>query len=228
MSFDAIVLAAGAGDRFGGPSPKQFGVLGGVPLVVRAVRAAVEGGAARVVVVVSRDRLEDAEGLFGGTAREGLSFVVGGPTRVDSSRLGLSSLADGRNVVVVHDAARPLASARLFERVADAVDAGADAATAAVPSADTVGRLVEDRLGEVLDRSRLARLQTPQGFRHGVLVEAHRRAAAARDTTATDDCGLVLRYVPEARVVCVPGEDGNIKVTTRTDLAIAELLLGLG
>ena len=234
MTFDAIVLAAGASDRFGGAAPKQFARLAGVPIVVRAVRAAVLGGASRVVVVVGRDRLEEAEALLRGETGAPISFVAGGATRVDSCRLGLASLAAlggevaSGDVVVVHDAARPLASAALFERVVAAIRAGADGATVATASADTVARLVDGDLAEVLDRSSLARLQTPQGFRREVLVEAHERAALAGDTAATDDCGLVLRYVPEARIAAVPGEDRNIKVTTRADLDVAEHLLAQG
>ena len=225
MAFDAIVLAAGAGDRFGGPTPKQWELLAGIPIVVRAVGAAVSGGAERVALVVAADRLDAATALIDGVAPGVLRIVAGGPTRVDSTRLGLAGLGDGPDVVVVHDAARPLAPPQLFERVVAAVRDGADAATAAVPTADTIGRVVAGDLIEVLERAQLARVQTPQGFRRQVLTEAHRRASAANDTTATDDCGLVLRHLPGARIACVPGDEGNLKITTRADMLVADLLL---
>ncbi|HYL40832.1 MAG TPA: 2-C-methyl-D-erythritol 4-phosphate cytidylyltransferase [Candidatus Binatus sp.] len=225
MTFDAIILAAGAGERYGGPTPKQFSLLAGVPMVVRAVRAAVDAGAARVVVVVAAAQRSEAAALFEGRLAVTPSFVTGGRTRVDSCRLGLAGLAGGDEVVVVHDAARPLAAPGLFERAVAAVRAGADAASAAIPSTDTVARLRQGDVAEILERSTLARLQTPQAFRREVLAGAHARAAAVGDTSATDDCGLVLRHAPRARVVTVPGDEANVKVTTPHDLRLAELLL---
>ena len=234
MPVVALVLAAGAGPRLGAGVPKGLVALGGEPLLVRSVRAVAAGGVDRIVVVVPEDFVASATAAVRGAAeqsgaREPL-VVAGGPTRVDSARLGLEADPGADDdIVVIHDAARPLAGPDLFERVIAAIRAGADAATVALPSADTIAVVdgtdagaASPRMADVLDRTRLVRVQTPQAFRRSVLATAHRLAAGAGDTSPTDDAGLVHRYVTGARIVVVPGDERNLKVTTRDDLAVAE------
>lgn len=226
MPTDAIVLAAGAGERLGGAVPKAFALLAGVPIVVRAVGSVAAGGADRIVVVAGADRLAEAAAILAAPEGVSLSIVAGGASRVESTRLGLASLAgDAADVVIVHDAARPLATAGSFQRAVDAVRAGADGATSALPAGDTIAIVNGDRIAEIPPRSRLARVQTPQAFRRDVLSRAHEAAAALGDVGATDDCGLVLRYVPGARIVLVEGDERNLKITTALDLELASGLL---
>ena len=226
MPTDAIVLAAGAGERLGGAVPKAFAALSGVPIVVRAVRGVAAGGADRIVVVVGPDRLAEAAAVVDAPDGVALSIVAGGASRVESTRLGLAGLqGDPADVVIVHDAARPLAAAETFRAAVAAVRAGADGATAALPAADTIAFVDGQLITEIPTRSRLARIQTPQAFRRDVLTRAHEAAAAAGDAAATDDCGLVLRYVPGARIAWVQGDERNLKITTRLDLELATRLL---
>lgn len=232
MRVDGLILAAGSGDRFGGATPKAFVRLGGEPLLVRAARAAAAAGVARLVVVVASSLVEEAEAVFAATGLGPLAsvrVVAGGASRVESCRLGLAAL-DGADddLVVVHDAARPLVKPETFRRVVRAVSRGADAATAVIPSADTIAFVADGRVEAVPERDRIARVQTPQAFRRAVLRQAHAAAAAAGDTSATDDCGLVLRYVPLARVAAVAGDEANVKITTAGDLRIAEGLAARG
>jgi 2-C-methyl-D-erythritol 4-phosphate cytidylyltransferase len=155
------------------------------------------------------------------------SVVAGGPTRQSSARLGLAAVApDPDDVVLVHDAARPLADAALIRRVVDAVLAGADGAVPVVPVVDTIAVVEAGLVTDVGDRARQRVVQTPQGFRARVLEAAHRAAAAAGELDASDDGGLVLRHVSGSRIAAVAGDPRNIKVTVASDLERAAALLG--
>jgi len=208
----AIVVAGGSGARFGGP--KQFTVLGGrrvVDWAVLAAAAACEG----VILVLPEDEV-------GRVALDVQPDVVvaGGATRSASVRAGLAQVPEGVDAVIVHDAARPLAHPGLFSAVLQALVDGADGAVAAVPVADTLKRVGDDRLVvETVDRSGLWAVQTPQGFRLDVL-----RAAHAGEPEATDDAGLV--EANGGRVVVVPGDRRNLKVTDPADLDLLEGLMG--
>src|SRR5439155_19496833 len=131
--------------------------------------------------------------------------VEGGATRSASVRAGLGAVPADAEIVVVHDAARPLAAPELFDRVVGAVRAGADGAIAAAPVTDTVKRVDRDRVVETLDRSALVAVQTPQAFAAAVLRVAH-----ARDAEATDDAALV--EAAGGTVVVVTAPRGNLKI----------------
>jgi 2-C-methyl-D-erythritol 4-phosphate cytidylyltransferase len=199
-----IIVAAGRGDRFG--SPKQFEQLLGVPVVNRSTRvaAAVSDG---VVVVLPPN--EDRE-IPGATVT-----VPGGTSRSESVRAGLAAVPATAEVIVVHDAARPLASEGLYRATIDAVRRGADGA---VPVVDVVDTLRE-RAGGPVDRDLFVAVQTPQAF-----AAAPLRAAHAAGGTATDDASLVEGA--GGRIVTVPGERTNLKITERSDLVVAAALLG--
>ena len=207
MSVWAIVVAAGGGERFG--SAKQFLTLGDSTVVGRAVATA-SAACDRVVVVLPADSPW--------APPEGVLTAAGSSTRAGSVRAGLSTVGDEATVIVVHDAARPLATVDLFQSVIAAVRAGADGAVPGVPIADTVKRVAAATVVETLDRSALVGVQTPQAFRADVLRAAHATAA-----DATDDAALVEAI--GGRVVVVPGDPANFKVTQPDDLARAEACL---
>lgn len=201
-----IVVAGGSGRRFG--AAKQFLELDGTQLLRRCVDTAAT--VADGVVVV----LPDDPSAFGqADLPSGVVTVPGGSTRSASVRAGLAAVPDDADVVLVHDAARPLASPALFRRVIEALS-DADAVVPAVAVTDTI-RTVD---GETVDRDRLRAVQTPQGFRTSVLRDAH-----AEEPDATDDAGLV--DAAGGSVVMVEGETTNLKVTTRGDLIVAGALL---
>ena len=208
----SIVVAGGSGRRFG--QLKQYALLGGRPVLQWAV-AACRTCSAGVVLVVP-----DGEGdheLHGADA-----VVTGGPTRAESVRRGLAAVPADAAVIVVHDAARPLASPALFAAVVAAVTGGgADGAVPGVPPSDTIKAVDESgRVTDTLDRTTLVAVQTPQVFRAAVL----RRAHDAASTGATDDAMLVEALGGTVQVV--PGEPGNLKITDPGDLGAAERLLG--
>lgn len=157
-----------------------------------------------------------------------VEVVAGGPTRGDSVRAALAVLGPQVDVVLVHDAARPLAPTELVDAVAAAVHAGSPAVVPVLPVVDTVKRV--DAAGRVLatlDRAALRAVQTPQGFRRGVLEQAHAGVSAPLGDSvtgeSTDDAGLVERAGIE--VVVVPGAEEAFKVTTPLDLQLAEVVL---
>ena len=154
-------------------------------------------------------------------APTGVATAPGGATRSDSVRAGLALVADDTDIVVVHDAARPLASRSLFAAVIAAVEAGADAAIPALPIVDTVKRVDGIRVLDTVPRADLVVVQTPQAFRAAMLRAAH--AGAAVDT---DDAALVEAH--GGTVVIVPGETRNLKLTVAADLELAQALLDTG
>ena len=228
MRVHAILLAGGSGDRFGAEMPKQFVRLAGEPILLRSLRAVVEAGVDRLVVVSHPDWVAETEALL---ANEPLpipaTVVAGGRTRNESTRNGLDSLAAADDdVVVVHDAVRPLVPVDVVRRAIAPVAAGdADSTDTVIASADTLVIVDERDVVEIPERSRYRRGQTPQVFRAAVLASAYAAAEAAGDLSATDDCSLVLRYVPGARVLAVAGDEVNLKITTRIDLVMADRML---
>ena len=202
----AIVLAGGSGSRYGGP--KQFEDLAGRRVVDWSLAAARESCDGVVLVVPAG---VDA-------AEAGPDAVTGGATRSESVRAGLAVVPDDAEVVLVHDAARPLAGPDLFTRAADAVRAGADGVVPVVPVTDTIKQVEGQLVVATLDRSTLVAVQTPQAFGARILRDAH----AARGD-ATDDAGLVESI--GGKVVVVEGERWNLKLTTPEDLVVMEALL---
>ncbi len=204
-----IVVAAGAGTRFG--APKQFLDLRGTRIVDRSVDLAARHAEGVVVVLPAEPGQEYERSVPEGTK---VRVVAGGPTRAQSVRHGLAAVPEDAAIILVHDGVRPLASDQIFERVVDAVRKGADAAVPAVPVTDSVRR----RGGGVVDRSDLLAVQTPQGFAAAALREAH-----ASGETATDDATLV--EIDGGTVVVVDGDRRNLKLTTPLDLDLAGAIL---
>lgn len=210
MSVWSIVLAGGKGSRYGRRVPKQYESLHGRRVLdwsLDSARSVSDG----VVLVVGEDFADQAE--------PGADIVaVGGTERADSVRAGLEMVPDDVDIVVVHDAVRPLAGAGLFETVVGAVLAGADGAIPGLPVTDTIKRVVDERIVETLDRTELMAVQTPQAFRADILREAH-----ADGTDATDDATLVEEA--GGFVLVVPGDPRNLKITHAHDLAVAVAFL---
>jgi 2-C-methyl-D-erythritol 4-phosphate cytidylyltransferase len=199
----SIVVAGGTGRRFG--ERKQFLPLGGRRVVDWSLLAARSCSDGVVLVVPAGEAVSEEP--------DADVVVPGGETRSASVRAGLRAVPAEASTIVVHDAARPVPVPEVWDRVLAAVEAGADAAVPAVPVTDTL-RAVG---GGTVDRSQLLAVQTPQAFRAGAL-----RAAHDGEPEGTDDASLV--EARGGRVVVVDGDSRNIKVTTRVDLAVAELL----
>lgn len=228
MRTVAVVLAGGAGERFGTRVPKQLLPFAGRPLIEHSVAAFDQApGIDSVLVVMAASHAGQVrEALASGGYRKLAGVIAGGRTRVESTRRAIEALGDGECDVLFHDAARPLVDQQI---IADCVAALAvhRAVGVAVPSPDTIAVVSDGVMTAMPRRDSLVRLQTPQGFRLSVIRRAHDLAAADPrfgDLPATDDCGIVLRYLPEVSVHVVTGSERNLKITFPRDLAIAEAL----
>lgn len=221
----ALVVAAGRGERLGPGDPKAFRPVGGVPLLVHAVRALSAAACVRYVVVAApADAVEQTRDLLAGEhAGADLEVVAGGADRPASVRAALGAVPPGLDVVLVHDAARPLAPSSLADAVANAVAGGAQAVVPVLPVVDTVKRVDGDLVVATLDRRALRAVQTPQGFRRAVLERAHDEPPAGGAVEVTDDAGMVERLGIDVHVV--PGHEEAFKVTRPVDLLLAELVL---
>jgi len=245
MPTAAILTAAGSGTRLGLPGPKALVELAGVPLVLHAARRLAAAGVVTfVVVTVPPGRAAGFHALLGGPVPPGIggpvrpgigvpvTVVEGGASRQASVAAGLAALPDDVDVVLVHDAARALASPGLVRAVERAVRAGHRAVVPGLPVADTLKQVGDETpdgarpVVATVPRSTTRAVQTPQGFDRALLDAAH---AAGRDratdeaTAATDDASLVEAL--GERVWVVPGEEAAMKITTTRDLAVAELLV---
>jgi 2-C-methyl-D-erythritol 4-phosphate cytidylyltransferase len=213
----ALLVAAGRGERLGADGPKAFVVLAGRPMLDWSLAALRAVPAVERIVVALPPGAEAPAGVVG---------VSGGDERSHSVRAALAAAGEGPDdePVIVHDAARPLATPVLFERALGALEtSGADAVVAAARVTDTVKRTdVALRVVETLDRRVLWAVQTPQVFRRAVLARALEQPDAVL-AAATDDAGLVEQAGGRVHVVESPAE--NLKVTTPVDLRLAELLL---
>jgi 2-C-methyl-D-erythritol 4-phosphate cytidylyltransferase len=214
----ALIVAAGRGERLGLDRPKALVPLLGRPMLdysVDALRAVDE--VEKIVIALPRDYLDHAP--------EGTAAVAGGRVRSESVRAALSVSGAG-DPVIVHDAARPLATPELFRRaLAEISESGADAVVAAAPVADTVKEVGADgrTVLRTLDRTRLWAVQTPQVFRRGSLEAALARSDQATLAAATDDAWLIEQAGGAVRVLAWKAP--NTKVTTQVELRLAEILL---
>jgi ribitol-5-phosphate 2-dehydrogenase (NADP+) / D-ribitol-5-phosphate cytidylyltransferase len=239
MRTVAVVLAGGSGKRFGSTLPKQLLPLAGRTLIEHSVAAFEKAPdvAAILVVMAAGHTGQVAELLAAGGSQKVMGVIEGGATRPESTWLAIAELCDGELGgeelgreecdVLFHDAARPLVDQRI---IADCVHAlrTHQAAGVAVPASDTIVIVDDDVMTSVPRRDRLRRCQTPQGFRLQVIRRAYELARADpafSGLASTDDCGVVLRYLPEVAVAVVPGSERNIKITHPDDLRVAESLL---
>ena len=230
MRTVAVVLAAGSGSRFGSASPKQLRVLAGRNLIEHSVQAFELAPSVDQVLVVTAASIQDqVQRDVAGLAKV-VDVIRGGTTRTDSTSNALGWLnqrapADAK--VLFHDAARPLVDQRIIADCVAALDQW-EAIGVVVPTSDTIVEIAGGAIRRVLPRDTLARCQTPQGFRLAVISRAYELADADpgfADRPATDDCGVVLRYLPDVAIGAVTGSERNLKITYAADLSIARALL---
>ncbi|MGW5655868.1 2-C-methyl-D-erythritol 4-phosphate cytidylyltransferase [Streptomyces humi] len=234
----AVIPAAGRGVRLGPGAPKALRALNGTPMLIHAVRALAASRAVSLVVIVAPPdgapevkSLLDAHALPGGTpggswGSTDFLVVPGGESRQESVRLGLDALPPDYDIVLVHDAARPLVPVDTVDAVIQAVWDGAPAVVPALPLADTVKEVEPaavpgdpEPVVATPSRARLRAVQTPQGFDRATLVRAHETVT----DDVTDDASMVEQL--GERVVVVPGHEEAFKVTRPLDLVLAEAVL---
>lgn len=218
----AVIVAAGRGLRAGADMPKQFRQIGGAPMIRRSLLMFVEHAKVGAVqTVIHQDDVAMFQSSVAGL--DVLPPVFGGATRQNSVRAGLEALAPRQpDIVLIHDAARPYASAALVSRAIAAAERSG-AAIPALPVTDTVKTVdAAGLVDQTLDRNTLRLVQTPQSFAFPALLEAHRRAAAAGRNDFTDDAALA--EWAGLKVSVFEGEPGNIKITNAGDFVRAEAI----
>ncbi len=230
MRTVAVVLAAGSGVRFGAALPKQLLPLDGRAMLEHSVAAFEQApGVDTTLVVMAPGHAAHARELLDlGGYRKVTGIIEGGQTRPESTRRAIAALGPAEGNVLFHDAARPLLDQATIAGCVRALDTY-QAVGVAVPTSDTIVVVEDGLMTGMPHRDTLRRCQTPQGFRLSVIRKAHELAVADpafADLAATDDCGVVMRYLPDVPVAVVPGTERNIKITYPVDLSIAEALLG--
>jgi len=216
MSVWALLVAAGVGERLGEERPKAFAGLGELPLLAEPLRRLDESGWIDAIVVVVPAGWEEPAILLAEelSATKVVAAVTGGPTRAESVRTALAEVPDDAVVALVHDAARPLVTDAVLERVLTPLSEGWDGVVPGLPLADTIKEVDGDRVVATVPREKLVAVQTPQAFLAQKLREAY-----AGDLTGATDCAALVEAIG-GRVKVVAGDRRLLKVTTRDDLEL--------
>jgi 2-C-methyl-D-erythritol 4-phosphate cytidylyltransferase len=223
-----VILAAGVGTRVGLKVPKQLVKVAGKTIIEHTLTVFQQSpDIDEIVVMITpgwEDRIRD---LLGDRYDKVTAVIAGGETRNETTRMAIEAVGSDEAKLIMHDAVRPLLDPQIIADCVAALDTYA-AVDVVIPSADTLVEVDDhDIITAIPDRSRFRRGQTPQAFRLGVLREAYNRAARDYSFRATDDCGVVLHYMPEVPIKTVTGAEHNIKVTYPVDLYIADRLFQL-
>jgi len=223
MRISAIVVAAGSGQRLGLNQAKAFVEISGRPILFYCLSMLRVVPDLTEIVITYPDggEVRTREIAQGSGLELPIKLVRGGIERQDSVRAALEFTSAESEIVIIHDAARPLAESRLFIECI-AKTRHADGAIAAIPVSDTLKQVENGAITATRQRAGLFQAQTPQAFRREILIRAHQQAAI-ENFAATDDADLVERV--GGKVAVVEGSPRNLKITTREDLAIAEALL---
>lgn len=228
MRMVAVVLGGGTGQRIGAEQPKQLLTLRGTTLLERCVAAFERApGVDEILVVMAGGYIEQVKVMLAdGGYRKVTAVIEGGAGRPDSVRAALAAIGPSSADVgvLLHDAARPLVDQRIIADCIDALEVH-EAVGTAIPASDTIVFAEDGVMSHVPPRDQLWRCQTPQCFRLPVIARAHELAAADPGFAPTDDCGVVLRYLPGIPVHLVQGSERNIKITYPHDLPVAEALM---
>jgi 2-C-methyl-D-erythritol 4-phosphate cytidylyltransferase len=229
MKTYAIVLAGGSGQRMQSATEKQLLKLSGKSILEHTLAVFCFSEKVDAIVIVCPDvnRMDYIKAAnFARQYKASVSLVAGGVNRNSSTFNGVMSIKDLEAKILIHDSVRPLLTTNAVERCVDSLDVF-DAVDTIIPSADTLVQVEDSRIVNIPDRSKFFRGQTPQSFKLSVLREALEAWSLDGRPEFTDDCAIVLRYLPKIEVHCIPGEVSNIKITEPLDLFIAEKLFQL-
>lgn len=232
METVAVILAAGSGSRTGLSTPKQFLLLGGKTVLEHSVQTFHNHpGIDQVVIVTATEFIGKVQDIVKANNWTKVTAVLpGGKERFDSSLAAVRYFSSKPDMVMLfHDAARPLVSERIITDALKAMETY-NAVDVAIPTVDTIVQCDAQgtHMESIQNRNLLWRMQTPQGFRQKTIARAYEIALKDSQFTATDDCGTVLRYLPNEKVGIVRGSERNIKLTYADDISLLEFLLSNG
>lgn len=228
MKNVAVILAGGSGKRMGGSIPKQFLLLGGKPIIQHSIETFEKHSLIdEICIIIHSDFIQEIESLVKNNQFEKVMHILpGGKERSDSSLAAINAYQENRDInLIFHDAVRPFISDNIISNVISQLKKGKSVAVA-ITTVDTIFKVDEnDRIVSVPQRSFLRRAQTPQAFSRKVIKKAYDIAMQDANFVATDDCGVVLKYLPKEAIYIVEGDESNIKITFEGDLVFGEQIL---
>ena len=217
LKIGVVIVAAGSGKRMGGTLPKQFAIIAGKPILAHTINAFAKAlPTANIVVVLAKEYIEFWQNLAKRFDVAPHSITEGGAERFHSVRLGINSLPGGLDLIAIQDGVRPFASAELINRGVECA-AKHKAAIPVIAAVDSFRCIVAENRSEIIDRSNLRIVQTPQIFDASTLLSAYDMPF---DPAFTDDASVVERF--GCNITLYDGEPTNIKITTPNDMLIAE------
>ena len=221
MKNVAVLLAGGSGKRMGSSLPKQFLKVGDKPIIQHTIEAFENHQSIdEICIVINADYHKEINDLIAKNNYGKIRYVLsGGKERSDSSLAAITAYESEQNVYLIfHDAVRPFVSERIISDVVSELKSGKSVAVA-ITTTDTIFCLNKDKtIGSVPDRNNLRRAQTPQAFSYKTIRKAYDIAMNDPEFVATDDCGVVLKYLPNEAIHIVNGDESNIKITFEQDL----------
>ena len=228
MKNVAVVLAGGSGRRMGGSLPKQFLMLAGKSIVQHTIEAFDKNaGIDEICIIIHSDFIQEIKNIvIEGQIQKVKHILPGGKERSDSSLAAIKAYKKESAVnLIFHDAVRPFVSQTIINNVIQEVTTGKSVAVA-IPTVDTIFQIdKENRIVSVPQRSHIRRAQTPQAFSYNIIKSAYDIALNDPNFIATDDCGVVLKYLPNESIFIVEGDEFNIKITFEQDLVQGEQFL---
>lgn len=226
MKNVAVILAGGVGSRLGADKPKQFLEIGGRMVIEKSIDAFERHkGVDEIVIVINPDYVDEMKEIVRKNKWKKVTKVLkGGKERYYSTLSAIEAYKEAGEVnLIFHDAVRPMVSQTIIDRVIDALKEH-DAVGVAVKVTDTIWETEGEVIKAIPNRCVLRKAQTPQAFRLSVIKEAYRRGLQDPEMSSTDDCGMVMRYMPEKKIYIVEGEERNMKLTYKEDIKIFEYL----
>ncbi len=226
MKNIAIILASGSGSRFGAKLPKQFVRLAGKPVIQYTIEAFEKSGNIDEIIIVTKEDFVDYvyEIVNAQTFQKVSKVIAGGAERYDSTLSALSAITEVEANLIIHDAVRPFVSEAIINRCIEAL-ALHSAVDVVVDATDTIVHVKDNVIQDIPDRRFLKRGQTPQAFKKTTLTKAYHLFMQDAEKVASDDCGIVLKYLPNVPVVTVQGEEANFKITHQQDIYLADNLI---
>ncbi|MEG1738467.1 MAG: IspD/TarI family cytidylyltransferase [Odoribacter sp.] len=223
-----IILAGGSGQRVGGDIPKQFLLIAGKTILEHTLSVFQECGCIDEIFIITHSHyLKQTEEMIQGSHFSKVTQILpGGNERYHSTLAALKACPESECNLIIHDAVRPLLTSQMIYDCVEALQKFT-ACTTAIPSTDTL--LVCDDthcyIKDIPNRNFLYNIQTPQAFRKSILIQAYQLASLYPDFCATDDCGVIKKYLPEIRIKIIKGSPSNFKITYPNDLITARKLL---
>lgn len=226
MKNIAVILASGSGSRFGSKIPKQFVRLAGKPVIQYTIDAFESSPLIDEVIIVTKEDFVDYVYELVNTQafKKITKVIIGGKERYDSTLSALKAIPEAQANVIIHDAVRPFISQNIIKSCIDALCEN-NVVNVVVDATDTIVHVENNVIKSIPDRRLMKRGQTPQAFKKTIIEKAYKYFMADANKVASDDCGIVLKYLPEEKIITVQGNEANFKITHQQDIYLADNLI---